>query len=69
MERHLGVTVTDENPRTHHVSKTLAALYRATMLSLALRGTVATEKNNFWKVGCIAMSVVSVALLLLAVFH
>jgi len=69
VEKHLGVQITQDSLRDHHVSKTLAGLYRATMLSIALRGTDVAEKTNFWKVGCIAMSILSVVLLILKVWH
>jgi len=69
VEKHLGVQITQDGLRDHHVSKTLAGLYRATMLSIALRGTDVAEKTNFWKVGCIAMTILLVVLLNLAVAH
>lgn len=62
VERHLGVQITQDGSRDHHVSKTLAGLYRATMLSIALRGTAVAEKTNFWKVGCIVMSMIAVVM-------
>lgn len=69
VEKRLNVQVVDNGNYEHTVSKMLAGLYRATMLSIALRGTDVAEKTNFWKVGCIAMTALSVGLLALKVWH
>jgi len=60
MEKRMGVQIIDSIWDEQHISKPVAALYRALMLSFVLRGAVKTNQSNFWKVGCIVMSVVTV---------
>jgi hypothetical protein len=57
----LGLEITkDEDDQ--RLSVTTAAVYRAVMLMIALRGTHVSEKTNFWKVGAIVMTTLVIAL-------
>lgn len=68
VEQRLGVEITDDLYE-QRISKPMAALYRATVLSVALRGSMVEEKTNFWKVGTIVMSLIAVGALLALAIH
>ncbi len=69
MEKRMGVQIIDSIWDEQHISKPVAALYRALMLAFVLRGATVTEKTNFWKVGTIAMTIVAVVFAMIAIVH